>query len=310
VVARLTTEDAMSCRLLAPEDRRGHLAVIDPDTAQGQTLLAGLRPGQVKLLLTGSLVQTGKNVISLQRPVQAASLYQLLRRICRQMLEQLSLRSTAPPPVSEPALEANRPATAVAAPGLLPLLSRARHKQQVLQIGWDDQELFVDGSQQVYATLAPADRLQALLRAPLEKITVAKLAAGGFPARLNSTITALENLLWEAGLACDQELPQGFAPDCRLRLKAWPNFTRNGFHPEHIKIAALLAQRAVSYEELLHQPGLTASGICSFINACHAVELIINVATAEIPDKIHQPPTPERKGILNRIAQRLGIAFG
>ncbi len=126
---------------------------------------------------------------------------------------------------------------------------------------------------------------------------------------MGSAINGLENLLWEAGLACDDGLPEGIESDSRIQLKAWPNFTRHGFHPEHFKIAALLAQRAASHDELLQQPGISAAGICSFIQACHAVGLIVEASHAPTAVRQRSSRTPERKGILNRIAQRLGIAF-
>jgi hypothetical protein len=313
-IERLVSEDDIPCRLLARNDPHGHLTVIDPETAEGQAMLARLRPGQVKLLLTGS-AQSGKNIISLKKPVQQASLQQILRHVCQQMLAQLqrvvpSSQTPQPASASPETPIANVPADTSTRPGLLPVLLQARKERQLLHIKWDNQELFVDGQQYIYATLAPADSLQVLLQAPLESVQVRKLSpTEAMPGHLGSAINGLENLLWEAGLACDDGLPEGIESDSRIQLKAWPNFTRHGFHPEHFKIAALLAQRAGSYDELLQQAGISAAGIYSFIQACHAVDLIVEASHAPASVKQRSSRTPERKGILNRIAQRLGIAF-
>lgn len=318
VVGRLSREEELPCRLLAPDDPQGHLAVIDHDSPQGQTAMARLRPGQVKLLFA-TAASNGKNIIAMQRPIQPEHLFSLLRRICQQMLRQLDqepaplspagAHAGAQPVVSAPAsAETSDAPPASVQPGLLALLLKARQQALRLHLKWDDQELFVDGEQNVYATLAPEDKMRSLLAAAPERIQVAELDEAELPTRLGSVITGLENLLWEAGLACEQGLPAELEATSALRLKAWPNFTRKGFHPEHFRIAALLAQRAASYEEIVQQPGISRSGVCSFLNACHAVGLLIAADQLASP-AVERPSRPsQRKGLLNRIAQRLGIA--
>ena len=90
-------------------------------------------------------------------------------------------------------------------------------------------------------------------------------------------------------------------------MRAWPNFTRNDFRAQHLKLAAVLARQATRLDQLSAMTQVPLYDIANFYNAAYAVDLI--------DTNIHQTPqnqpqktvTTQMKSLFNRIAQRLSF---
>ena len=96
-----------------------------------------------------------------------------------------------------------------------------------------------------------------------------------------------------------------------MKLKAWPNFTRQGFKPEHFKIAAIMARQSTSLESLCETLNLAEENVIGFINGCYVVDLLeIGKASdlTETPASIERKSMHTYSGLFKRIAARLGFA--
>ena len=299
VVLGLLREEGVPCRLLSANDPSGHLVIVDREAADGERWLADLTPGQVKLVLGGAPVQ-GRNLAFLAKPFNVGALRDMLLRIVRQMRAQL--QAAQPPRAS-----AGRPT----APGLLAALRQARDRGQALQVLCNGKTLLhVSGAtracafaagQSVETLLAQAE---ALAFQPLDDVAFRQATQG-------LTLGALDALIWQCALASDAEnLPAGLDDDTPVRLKAWPNFTRQGFRTDFFRIAAVLARQPASCTALVESTGLSRNCVRAFLHACEAVDLLVFEPPAGAEDgkvtPIRKTAGPARHGLLARLAERLG----
>jgi hypothetical protein len=71
-----------------------HLVVIDDDDECGKAALNDVRDGQVKLLLSSNN-QAGKNIITIQKPIDKRCLERVLSKIYHLMYRQINARNLA-----------------------------------------------------------------------------------------------------------------------------------------------------------------------------------------------------------------------
>jgi len=307
VLALLREEDGIPCGLLADGDASGHLVIVDMDSPQGRAAFTALAAGQVKLLLGGPPA-SGRNIVSLAKPVNVNALRDMLGRICRRMRDQLEAS------VHDLPAPADTGSSAAATPDLLTLLGNARREGAILALAIDGKDLLlVNGALRVFAAMVE-DAETRLFAAKPETLVSRPLEARTFEALTQQrTLGALDNLLWECALHVEPDrLPPGIGEETPVRLKAWPNFTRQGFRNDYFRIAAALARQPASCAQLVEITGLDRRSVVGFISACDAVELLVALPPAGAdPEKVtplHKAASPERRGLLARLAQRLGLA--
>jgi len=305
-------DDSVSFELTDDRPDRAHLLVVDEEHPDGQRILHDSRPGQVKLVFAPR-PRAERNLVAVAKPVAASTLKALLDRLFAKMSTQL------PAPAAEPPTRTSTP-TAPASehdPGtqrsLFDVLLQAKQECSVLRIRRrGEPDVFVDGLNRSLASAGPLDRVRALFDTPGASWETDVLAAKDF-AVLSSglNIATLYNTLWSAGVHCSQgHLLPGHRTDSPIRLRAWPNFTRGEFRPDHLKLAAVLAREAMTLDTAVERTGVAREEAINFYNAAYAVDLV-EMQTDPGGGAARTPrPTRagvERRGLLARIAQRLSL---
>ncbi len=307
----LTEEDGITCRLLADGDAGGHLVILDMESPDGRRAFPALGAGQVKLLLGGPPA-SGRNIAHLAKPVQVGALRELMSRICRRMQAQLDasfhdLQAPEVPP--SPSAPAAAPAT-----DLLARLRTARREGSLLAVRVKGQDLLlVSGAARACAFLVEDGETRLFAAAPAD-IEIREIDTAAFEAAAGTTaLGALDNLLWQCAVhAAPDRLPPGIDEQTPVRLRAWPNFTRQGFRNDYFRIAATLARQPASCAQLIEATGFDRRSVVGFLTACEAVELLVVLppegADAAKVTPLHGRAGTRRRGLLARLAERLGLA--
>jgi len=307
----------VACRYLGNDDIKGHLVILDLESDAGKTAFEQLRPGQVKLVISEEKI-AGKNLVSLAKPVKVVALKTLIERICSQI--EIQLASLAPK--KQAAVKAAN-TTNTAAPAsdkndscdetAFHVLYDAKRTQKVLKMNVNGYpSVLVHGKGNSLATEATQEQLRTILATSKDNIIVEDIEASDFPAAPSgkTALSPLDSSLWAAGLLWRSgALIDKCGPDQPVKLKAWPNFTRNSFFPEHLSLSAALAVQALSLNKLHETTKVPMDEIICFFNAAYSVGLIdIN------PD--HSAPAvtrtvkndTNRQGLLSKLAHRFGLA--
>ncbi|HHM06513.1 MAG TPA: hypothetical protein ENJ19_12355 [Gammaproteobacteria bacterium] len=308
VVERLR-DHGIHCHVLPGSNPRGHLAVVDTDSEEGKNTLPLLRPGQVKLLLSQEPT-FGKNLVSVPKPLREDTLTPLLMKVCERMQTQMSARPGA---TGEEPRSVDTRTTAPAhasAKNLLHLLLWAKRNKESLKIIADPHPpVFINGSTSAMATAADRDQQKAISRTRLSDISVEHISNDAFPGPADGTpISSLSGFLWSTALACSKgELLGEIDRHKAFKLKAWPNFTRNDFVLQHLELAAILARRAVSIDELQKITQVPVEVIIDFVNAAYAVNLLDMHAVVAEEEEVIRKQDQQRRNLLSRLMLRLGI---
>ena len=338
VAVNLINDDGIASLLLPDNSPHGHLLVIDADNDIGRQVLEESRDGQVKLVLSEKR-QEGKNLIWQEPPVRVTDMQELLTRICLRMKAtfatqeaisepsdnsksaaaptstengetestQATEAATATPPASTAAIEETQE-PAVPSKSLFHILLSARQQKACYQIRFDNTWLLIGGHNGTVASKDEADA-RIIMTAPFKKLYIEQIDIVAFAKNAQEmNIATLDSLLWQAGVDySDGRLLEGHDMAQPVRLKAWPNFTRNGFRQSHFKLAAIMARQPISLKELRKEAGVARNEVVSFYNAAYAVGLIDRTATASDSGLQNGKPRTRRKGLLSMLARKLGF---
>lgn len=282
--------------------QKAHLVVLNDETDSGKSALLRARAGQVKLVFS-STPRSGKNMILVRRPVNITLLQNILSRVFGKMQDQLI--QNIEPQSSEPASQNET---------LFTTLIYAKEKQKLLCLTLPDlTKLYVNGQSKTFMADDDINHLKKFAPIPLSEIKLSNIDEEHFSAETRKKpISALHRLLWTAGIyGSEGKLLAGHTMDRPVKLRAWPNFTRNDFLPQHLKMAAIIARRPTSLEQLVKQTGIAQSDIINFYNAAYAVDLIEISDSSEVEDKIpaiqNSGMAQTRQGILSKLASRLKL---
>lgn len=283
-----------------------HLVIIDGDTDQGTRILTQSRPGQVKLVFSNQQ-QAGKNVITLKKPVSLNRLKDVMARLFEKMQAQLGTHNTRPTRVGVNSVRTESLLTET----LFHVLFTAKENRDVLHLSNPDfADIFIDGVNRSLATSNSHEQIRDFIRLPIQNIVVNKMAINSFAVHSSElNISSLYNMLWEAALECSHgQLIPGLTAETPIRLRAWPNFTRNGFKPEHLKLAAVMAQQPVKISQLESLTSVPFESIVNFCNAAWAVDLLDKVSNENVMPIKRKKPSTAKKSLLSKIADRLGFS--
>lgn len=298
--AKLLSYDGIGYRIHDGQLANAHILILDNDNNEGKTALRQSRPGQIKLVISDK-PGMAKNTIGLQRPVDLGALKTVLKRLYARLQEQLHSQQ-------QQAAQAPRNIEELK-DTLFNILLVTKQNKTVLRITADGlPDFFVDGHNQCLASTATESDIGQLAQLPFTAIRITQMNKDGFAVHSNNlSIQSLHNLLWLTGIKCSHgRLVAGHDLDTPFRLRAWPNFTRNTFIAEHLKLAALLARQAMSLRQLAEHTGVALAEVINFYNAALAVDLI-EFSAAAGGDIAARPQNLARQGLFSRIAQRLNL---
>jgi hypothetical protein len=304
VAASLLTADGMPCTLLEEGDPGGHLLIIDGDTEAGRRILAQTSDNQLKLLFA-SQAETGRNLVHLPRPIRVAELQDVLTRIHLRLRALLASKG-------EPASKPNTAPAAITAnaKNLLHIFLEAKQSQCCYAIEGPDRSRVLIGGHNATVAANGAEAIGRILKQPLAQLEVEEIDIVEFAKRAQQmTLSALDTVVWQVGIACSKgELLAGHDLEQPVKLKAWPNFTRNGFHQLHFKLAAIMARQPISLLELKKISGIPLEEIVNFYNAAVAVGLIERDTQPAARHRATRIPGPRQHRLLGLLARKLGFA--
>ncbi len=290
--------------MITGDIHHAHLLVVDEDSAEGRTALEQRRSGQV-ILLFSSNSRSGKNLVALRKPIEIDTLRDLLRELFKKMQAQLLRGATAPGSVpGQPGREAD-----LSEQTLFQILLDAKENKKVIRIGCGSYpDIFIDGPNQSLATTATMDAIREVVRMPVSQLLIEDLGISGLGNSDGMTISTLYRMLWIAAIECSNgKLLPGHSTDIPVKLRAWPNFTRNDFKPEHLKLAAILARQAVSLQKLAEITQVAYEDIVNFYNATYAVDLVEIRATEQTEVMPQRKIAPQWQSLFGKIARRLSF---
>ncbi|VAW97798.1 hypothetical protein MNBD_GAMMA21-510 [hydrothermal vent metagenome] len=306
VAHALLTDEGILCELLNPSDMSGEVIVMDIDDEDGKELYTKVRESQIKILLTNNPI-VSKNTISLKKPTRVTTLKEIMAQICKQLYEYIARHTQSQ---NSPESEKNNQTSPLES-SLFQILFLAKKGGKYLKItDPDGNNIFVDGSGKTVYSDSEQVIPTTFIVADTKNITVSEFNQKEFKSQVKDiTPHALDAELWHTGIECSKgKLLPGHRTDVAVKLKAWPNFSRQGFKAEFFKIAAHIAKQPISLDELSKISQVPLNIIIDFYNAAFSVGLI-DTDTANINRKIPQkcmPPT--RKTLLGKLAERLKFA--
>ncbi len=303
---KLLSQAGQSFSLEEKYKNSAHLLVLDEESDGGRAVLKNSRAGQVKLLLS-SQPQTGKNVVAIQKPVDINTLKNLLSKLFVVMQAQL-LKATQ-------SLHADKPvsdqSSGTPTENMFDLLLDIKANRRTMEIKSESlPTLLVDGENRSVATSGSMDDVIKTVQTPANLLRVKKLDG---ETTLSGTqqlnISSLDTILWVAAIECSKgKLLPGHTIDKPVKLKAWPNFSRTSFRPDHLKLAAMLARNPLTLAELSQFSQVPYDDVVDFYNAAYSVDLIEFQENLEQMRKPEQKQDSKRLGLLSKIAKRLALS--
>jgi len=297
-VIKTLAQDGVRVRLMPGSLRQAHLLVFDLDSKYGQQILRVSRAGQVKLVFSDR-PEHGPNLIALAKPPAAAALRDVLRRLFSKMGAQLAEQQTE-----------TEASAAAGTQTLFSVLLHAKEQGGYLRIqGPGCPMVFVDGLQRVIATSATAITLRKLTSVPFAELRIQALTRADYAsASQGLLLSPLYAVLWTAGVECSHGvLLPGHNAYQAVKLRAWPNFSRDNFVASHLKIAAALARQPLNLIKLAELTQLPFEDIVNFYNASYAVDLIDAGAKPATAEPEQRSVSNEARALFSRIAQRLSL---
>lgn len=304
-VIRVLSRDGFRLEILTGDVQHAHLLVVDEDSVEGRTALERRRSGQVVLLFSSNS-RSGKNLVVLRKPIEIDALRDRLRELFKKMQAQLQ-RGTGTPSSAEDqsAQEADLPEHT-----LLRILLDAKENKKAVRIQCEPHpDIFVDGLNKSLATNAAMEAVREVVRTPVSQLLIEDLGRSGFALDTNGVnVSTLDNVLWMAAIECSRgRLLPGHSPNIPVKLRAWPNFTRNDFKLEHLRLAAVLARRAVSLRKLVEITRVAYEDIVDFYNAAYVTDLIETCETEQPGGAPVRKPVPQWQSLFGKIARRLSF---
>jgi len=317
VAVNLLAQEGIEYQLLQDNNTGGQLLVVDNDTDSGRYVLTRARKAQIKLAFS-TQPQSGKNLVTLKKPVRVSALKELLGAIHRK-INRVEINKVQPATEHEipslkqenvPLVETQAPTQAPnLEPTLLDALLEAKQNHQSLHIQHDKLgDIYLNSPEQTYASSNNAVYIDQLSAIPFGEMQIRIINSHTFNQAVKQLeIHALNGLLWRIGIHCScGTLLVGHSVDKLIRLKAWPNFTRNSFNPKHLKIAAVMAKKPTTLIQLKDTVDLPLSEVVNFYNASLMIDLI-----DENPKETLDAPQAEKgavnRGLLKKLAERLGF---
>ena len=240
------------------------------------------------------------------KPIDITALKNVLGKVLAKMQGQLSNLA----PKASQQREVHSVSSDVITNTVFHILLSAKENKKHISITSDSYpEVLVDGENNSVTTAATNIDLAKIVRMPLDRYSVKEITANVTAlSKEDMVISSLHNVLWMSAISCSKgHLLPGHDVEQKVKLRAWPNFTRNDFRPAHLKLAAIMAQRPVSISELGALTGVAEEEVIAFYNAAYAVDLIEKNVASVKEDRAAKEVSKEKQSLFSRIATRLGF---
>ena len=309
VAVVMLKDDDVHCGLLDGANSNGEIVFIDLDTDVGQSIFPQLRESQVKVVFSADRKIAGKNTVSLRKPVRVTTLKDILVQICQQIHEYLSKYQQNG--AQEVTLNREAKTRSQLNENVFQNLFRAKNEGLFMRLSCAGHpDVFVNGAEKTIFINGGQAEISKYYSRGQGAIVANVLQENEFKSSVqNLTPHALDAELWQAGVVCSNgKLLPGQRTDVPVKLKAWPNFSRQGFKPEYFKIAAYMAKQAISIDELSKVTQVQLDIVIDFYNAAFAVDLIETHPGNARQQVQERQISGDRKTLLGKLAQRLKFA--
>jgi hypothetical protein len=301
VAVKLLTEksDIEFC-LLEKGNMSGLIIVVDVDASSGNAFYSQFDYANNRtLLLLSTKIFTDHRSVVLKKPVRVQTLRDTLYDITMSLFSHFTTKVVSPPAVTTSPLLGKQET-------LFSILLKVKQENLVIQAFCSPYPpLFINAPQKIVATSASREIIRRIIRTPPGAITSTKLSNSDHEALARGqVILAFNNILWSAGLYGSQgQLIRGHSPEIAVQLRAWPNLTRLEFDHDHLKLAAVMTQHALTLKQVEEKTKLPWETIVGFYNATWATDLVLinpkGLPTVTVPLK------SGKTSLLAKIAQRL-----
>jgi hypothetical protein len=306
VAATLLEKQAIPVQLLEGTDTSGTIIVVDIDTPAGRDFYDHFdNPRQrIMLLLSSDTINDPRNPV-IKKPIRVQTLRDVLIDICTGLAPKAKQAMSAEEktktiPLSPPTDPNN---------SLFFLLLKAKQEKQVLQIFCSPYSpLFIDTSKEIVATSASRDTLRKIIQTSSGQLRSTKISSQDFEVLARGQLMIpLNHLLWSAALygSFGQLIPK-HSPDIPVQLKAWPNLSRLEFETDHMKLASIMAARAMTLKQVQEKFHISWDTLVGFYNAAWATGLL-TVNPANLPT-VSVKKVADKTGLFAKIANRLRLA--
>ncbi len=303
VAATLLEKHAIPVQLLEGADTSGTIIVVDIDTPAGRDFYEHFdNPRQrIMLLLSSDTLNDPRNLV-IKKPIRVQTLRDVLMDICTGFAPKAKQTLPAGEKIKTATLtDANN--------SLFFILLKAKQEKQVLQIFCSPYSpLFIDTSKEIVATSASRDTLRKIIQTASGQLRSTKISSQDFEVLARGQLMIpLNHLLWSAALygSFGQLIPE-HSPDVPVQLKAWPNLSRLEFETDHMKLASIMAARAMSLKQVQEKFHLSWDTLVGFYNATWATGLL-TVNPANLPT-VSVKKVIGKTGLFAKIANRLRLA--
>lgn len=305
VATVLLEKSGVKATLLEKGDTSGTLLLVDIDTPAGRDFYTHFDypRHRTMLLLSSETINDQRNLV-LKKPIRVQTLKDVLYDLCTNLDQKVS---TQPPP----SLRKNTSSTPIKLQEtLFFILFKSKQEKQAIQIFCSPYSpLFVEGARGIIATSASRDILKKIIQSPPHQLRSTKLSNSDFDVLAKGQlILPMTSILWSAALyGSHGQLIPDHSPEIPIQLKAWPNFSRLDFEPMHIRLASLMAARAITLRQIEEKSQIPYATIAAFYNAAWATDLLV-INPLNLPTTLGNQKAPTKMGLFAKIVTRLKIA--
>lgn len=300
----LLEKSGIKATLLEKGDTTGTLLLVDIDTPAGRDFYTHFDypRHRTMLLLSSETINDQRNLV-LKKPIRVQTLKDVLYDLCTNLNQKVSVPES-------PSLRKNTSSTPIKLQEtLFFILFKSKQEKQAIQIFCSPYSpLFVEGTRGIIATSASRDILKKIIQSPPHQLRSTKLSSSDFDVLAKGQlILPMTSILWSAALyGSHGQLIPDHSPEIPIQLKAWPNFSRLDFEPVHIRLASLMAARAITLRQIEEKSQIPYATIVAFYNAAWATDLLV-INPLNLPTTLTKK-APTKMGLFAKIATRLKIA--
>lgn len=310
VAITLLERNQLKVHLLEKGNTSGTLVLVDFDTTSGKDFYRQFNYARHRamLLLSTETLNDHRNLV-LKKPLRVQTLKDVLYDLYLDLNPQLKIGQANRP--TEETQNSNLPVSNSVNPqnNLFLILFKALQEQSIIQVFCPPHSpLYVNTINGIIASSISNEILRKIILSQSYSFKSTKLSGADFEILAKGqVIVPLNQVLWNAALyGSHGQLITGHSPEVPIQLKAWPNLSRLDFEPDHMKLASIMAGKALTLQQIQLQTHLPWETIVGFYNAAYATNLIV-INPANLPTTTSKS-APVKASLLAKIANRLKIA--
>ena len=188
------------------------------------------------------------------------------------------------------------------------LLSTYQKQKILIQVQYQDINLFIDFSRKKFYCEHRLINLSALFKSDMHTLSITEIDDESI-LKLTHGISPqpLDELIWYSLLSgsCG-EIDDRINEKTRLHINQWPDFTSFLHKPEHILICACLTKQTLNLQEITIQTHTSVETATDFINACLTMGYldIVSSMKSSVRKKVN---STKQIDVFNKIRMKLGL---